>query len=63
GSKQQLEDQVVGLKSELEKLRGDLKDQYDQNYQLQNELSGVQGRLHESESSADALNNQLIELH
>ncbi|KAG7572032.1 hypothetical protein ISN44_As09g004290 [Arabidopsis suecica] len=63
GSKQQLEDRVVGLKSELEKIRGDLKDQYDQNYQLQNELSGVQGRLHESESSADALNNQLIELH
>ncbi|KAG7588705.1 hypothetical protein ISN44_As07g010220 [Arabidopsis suecica] len=63
GSKQQLEDQVVGLKSELEKIKGDLKDQYDQNYQLQNELSGVQSRLHESESSADTLNNQLIELH
>ncbi|KAG7579217.1 hypothetical protein ISN45_Aa03g033780 [Arabidopsis thaliana x Arabidopsis arenosa] len=31
GSKQQLEDQVVGLKSELEKIKGDLKDQYDQN--------------------------------
>ncbi|KAG7532779.1 hypothetical protein ISN45_Aa08g004400 [Arabidopsis thaliana x Arabidopsis arenosa] len=62
GSKHQLEDQVDGLKSELEKIKGDLKDQYDQNYQLQNELSGVQGRLHDSESSADALNNQLIEL-
>ncbi|KAG7543536.1 hypothetical protein ISN45_Aa07g034430 [Arabidopsis thaliana x Arabidopsis arenosa] len=32
GSKQQLEDQVVGLKSELENIKGELKDQYDQNY-------------------------------
>ncbi|KAG7543324.1 hypothetical protein ISN45_Aa07g032420 [Arabidopsis thaliana x Arabidopsis arenosa] len=62
-SEQQLEDQVDGLQSELEKIKGELKDQYDQNYQLQNELSGVQGRLHESESAADTLNNQLIELH
>ncbi|XP_020875797.1 uncharacterized protein LOC110227056 [Arabidopsis lyrata subsp. lyrata] len=62
-SKHDLEDKVDGLSSELAKIKGELQDQYDQNFKLQGELSGVQGRLHESESTADTLNNQLIELN
>ncbi|XP_020879033.1 meiosis-specific protein ASY2-like [Arabidopsis lyrata subsp. lyrata] len=63
GSKHDLEDKVDSLTSELAKIKGELQDQYDQNYKLQDELSGVQSRLHESESTADTLNNQLIELN
>ncbi|XP_020877150.1 meiosis-specific protein ASY2-like [Arabidopsis lyrata subsp. lyrata] len=62
-SKHDLEDKVDGLSSELAKIKGELQDQYDRNYKLQDELSCVQGRRHESESSADILNNQLTELH
>ncbi|XP_020875677.1 meiosis-specific protein ASY2-like [Arabidopsis lyrata subsp. lyrata] len=69
-SKHDLEDKVDTLSSELDslsselaKIKGELQDQYDRNYQLQDELSGIQGRLHESESTADTLNNQLIELN
>ncbi|KAG7585526.1 hypothetical protein ISN45_Aa02g008840 [Arabidopsis thaliana x Arabidopsis arenosa] len=62
GSKQQLEDQVGSLTSELGIIKRELQDQQDRNYQLQGELSGVQDRLTESESSAYNLSNQFDEL-
>ncbi|XP_020887418.1 meiosis-specific protein ASY2-like [Arabidopsis lyrata subsp. lyrata] len=63
GSKHDLEDKVDNLTSELAQIKGELQGQYDQNFKLQEEFSGVQGRLQESESNADSLNNQLIELN
>ncbi|KAG7572363.1 hypothetical protein ISN44_As09g007350 [Arabidopsis suecica] len=62
GSKQQLEDQVGSLTSELGIIKRELQDQQDRNYQLQGELSGVQDRLTESESAAYNLSNQFDEL-
>ncbi|XP_020882722.1 uncharacterized protein LOC110228855 [Arabidopsis lyrata subsp. lyrata] len=61
-SKHELEDRVDNLTSELAKVRGELQDQYDRSSQLQDEFSGVQGRLYESEATAYSLNNQLAEL-
>ncbi|CAH8264131.1 unnamed protein product [Arabidopsis lyrata] len=63
GSKHELEDKVDNLTSELAQVKGELQGQYDQNFKLQEEFSGIQGRLQESESNADSLNNQLIELN
>ncbi|KAG7599468.1 hypothetical protein ISN44_As06g036530 [Arabidopsis suecica] len=62
GSKQQLEDHVDSLTSELGTIKRELQDQQDRNYQLQGELSGVQDRLTESESAAYNLSNQFDEL-
>ncbi|KAG7579187.1 hypothetical protein ISN45_Aa03g033470 [Arabidopsis thaliana x Arabidopsis arenosa] len=62
GSKQQLEDQVDSLTSELGTIKRELQDHHDRNYQLQGELSGVQDRLTESESAAYNLSNQFDEL-
>ncbi|XP_020874122.1 uncharacterized protein LOC110226527 [Arabidopsis lyrata subsp. lyrata] len=63
GSKHELEDRVDNLTSELAKVKSELQDQYERNCQLQDEFSGVEGRLSESESTAYSLNNQLVELN
>ncbi|XP_020881804.1 uncharacterized protein LOC110228499 [Arabidopsis lyrata subsp. lyrata] len=61
-SRQELEDRVDNLTSELAKVKGELQDQYDRNNQLQDEFTDVQGRLCESESTAYTLHKQLAEL-